>query len=128
MTGGSLQTAIDHAYNRGNSFESASNCLKTPHLGREDERQKLDQMVNAVAAQSYDNIYNQLKDLQLNKLKESSELAEQLKHKLHPPVELRSYCNQVVHPPYLYDLTTARRSLRCWIAFGTILRLSAPTA
>ena len=105
MTGGSLQTAIDHAYNRGNSFRAASTRLKTLDLGREDERQKLDQMVNAVAAQSYDNIYNQLKDLQLNKLKESSELAEQLKHKLHPPVELKSYCTQVVIPPCLSDLT-----------------------
>ena len=52
-------------------------------------------MVNAIAAQSYDNIYQQLKDLQMQKLKESNEQAEQLKSKLHPPVELNSYCNQV---------------------------------
>ena len=53
-------------------------------------------MVNAIAAQSYDNIYQQLKDLQMQKLKESQEQAQHLQSKLQPPVKLKSYCDQVL--------------------------------
>ena len=87
------------------------------HLGREDERKKLDQMVNAVAAQSYDNIYQQLKDLQQQKLKESLEQTEQLKTKLHPPVELISYCDQVNHETSFtinWSIPWNRKSQLCW--------------
>jgi hypothetical protein len=56
---------------------------------------KLDAALNAMAAQVYDNLYEQLQQIQNKALEDSKVTAEALQSKLKHPTQLKSYCDQV---------------------------------
>lgn len=75
----------------GNNLENS--LQKAYNQGRDEEKAKLETALNALAAQVYDNVHEQLQDVQKRQLEESVRLTDELKLKLRQPVALQTLCD-----------------------------------